>query len=115
MRDRAHKTRLEISIARTRFFILDSSRPSSLTLRDYSKVVSGYKQSLFNKKSKLSRSVRRSHAVESSMLVGSLPCRCRSPCLAELVVCSGHKRPRSGPRLGSERRHSGGHKSHLSE
>ncbi len=34
---------------RTRFFLLDSSRLSSLTLRDYSKVVSGYKQSFSNK------------------------------------------------------------------
>ena len=36
-------------MGRTRFFLLDSPRPCSLTLRDYSKVVAGYKLSLSNK------------------------------------------------------------------
>src|SRR5579863_9132709 len=36
------------------FFVLDSPRPGSLTLRDYSKVVCGYKQSLFNGNSNFS-------------------------------------------------------------
>src|SRR5450432_4541208 len=35
----------------TRFFILDRAHPPSLTLRDYSKVVAGYKTSLSKKKS----------------------------------------------------------------
>src|ERR1035438_8891832 len=50
-----YKSRLEISMGRTRFFLLDSSHPSSLTLRDYSKVVGGHKLSLSNQKSTLSR------------------------------------------------------------
>ena len=36
-------------MGRTRFFILDRPHPASLTLRDYSKVVAGYKQSLSKK------------------------------------------------------------------
>src|SRR5271166_1693268 len=35
---------------RTRFFVLDTPHPGSLTLRDYSKVVAGHKQSLSKKK-----------------------------------------------------------------
>jgi hypothetical protein len=37
-----------------RVFVLDSTHTPSLTLRDYSKVVCGYKQSLFNRKTNFS-------------------------------------------------------------
>jgi hypothetical protein len=36
-------------MGKTHFFILDRPYPGSLTLRDYSKVVAGYKLSLSNK------------------------------------------------------------------
>src|SRR5215469_17119724 len=35
-------------MSRSGFFVLDSGCPGSLTLRDYSKVVAGYKQSFSN-------------------------------------------------------------------
>jgi hypothetical protein len=53
----------------TLFFILDRPHPASLTLRDYSKVVAGYKQSLFKEKTNSPEDVWRFHAVTASPLV----------------------------------------------
>src|ERR1700693_5991334 len=89
---------------RTRFFLLDSSRLSSLTLRDYSKFVSGYKQSFSNKNNFL-ENVWRPHALTATPLVRSLPCRCDylDP---HSVISPRHLGPRSWPSCRFERRHS---------
>ena len=57
---------------RTRFFVLDSSGRPSLTLRDYSKVVAGYKLSLSNKNNFL-EDVWRPHALTATPLVEAMP------------------------------------------
>src|ERR1019366_222954 len=75
-------------MGRTRFFLLDSSHPSSLTLRDYSKVVGGYKLSLSNQKTTLSRmsgDPMLSLRPRSSSLCPSVP-HLKMLCLA-LVLC----------------------------
>ena len=59
-------------MGRTRFFILDRPRPSSLTLRDYSKVVAGYKLSLSNKNHS-PEAVWRLHAFTATPLVDVVP------------------------------------------
>src|ERR1035437_2859340 len=75
-------------MGRTRFFLLDSSHPSSLTLRDYSKVVGGYKLSLFNKKQtlpKMSGGPMSSLRLRSSSLSPSVP-QLKTLCLT-LALC----------------------------
>src|SRR5260221_10536225 len=91
-------------MGRTRFFILDSSRPCSLTLRDYSKVVAADKLSL-SRKNKLSRDVWRFHAVTASPLLEGLPCRCDFSFPSNSTGRSGYGGARPWARLRSERSH----------
>jgi len=61
-----HRMDIQVFYARQRVFLLDSLRASSLTLRDYSKVVAGHKLS-FSKKT-TPHDAWRFHAVTASPL-----------------------------------------------
>src|SRR5579864_2776344 len=103
-----------IPILRTRFFLLDSTRGRSLTLRDYSKVAAGHKQ--FVSQKKLSpKDVWRPHVIAtpldpdaSGQLVSerSLP---DSDCTVRASAAFGTRywRPDSWPRDRSQRCGSG--------
>src|ERR1700719_980718 len=96
------------------FFILDSTLPASLTLRDYSKVVAGHKlsfcekfledfQEKLSKKTASAEDARRLHAVNATpldhdMSANGLPCRsvlCRN---SNAALRARHRRTHPGPR-----------------
>jgi hypothetical protein len=85
---------IQVFYAKERVFILDSTRTSSLTLRDYSKVVAGHKLS-FSRKNKLplkdGEDAWRFHAVTASPLDRRLSCR--RDLHFWFPYCSPHKAP----------------------
>src|SRR5271169_4254135 len=109
-------------MGRTRFFLLDSAPPPSLTLRDYSKVVAGYKLSLSRKNHPHVELVWRLHAVTATPLVESMPVssaakdRVPGPCPLSLTSSAAlrprHRRPHSRTDCRSHGRGSGRGESH---